>query len=113
MPRSRDVSWIIRPTHFIFKRSGAQSDGLLKLSEQVLPFAQYTEIMLEMDHSDLFTSRRLSKQDREFRKNLMVNLINMSINRNKNVEVDGDDSGFGFEDVIPTWFNNPEICNVF
>lgn len=106
--RSRDVSWIIRPTHFIFKRSGSQSDGLLKLSEQVLPFAQYTDIILEMDHSDLFTSRRLSKQDRDFRKNLMVNLINTSIERNETVE----DSEFSFEDVIPTRLNNPEISNI-
>jgi hypothetical protein len=106
--RSRDVSWIIRPTHFIFKRSGSQSDGLLKLSEQVLPFAQYTDIILEMDHSDLFTSRRLSKQDRDFRKNLMVNLINMSIERNETVE----DSEFSFEDVIPTRLNNSEISNI-
>jgi hypothetical protein len=111
MPRSRDVSWVIRPIHFIFKRTGSQSDGLLKLSEQVLPFAQYTDIMLEMDHSDLFTSHRLSNQDCEFRKNLMVNLINMSIERNENVEV--NDSSFSFEDVIPTRFNNPEISYVF
>lgn len=106
--RSRDVSWIIRPTHFIFKRSGSQSDGLLKLSEQVLPFAQYTDMVLEMDHSDLFTCRLLSKKDREFRKNLMVNLINMSIERNETL----DDSDFGFEDIIPTRLNNPEISNI-
>lgn len=107
-PRSRDVSWVIRPIHFIFKRTGSKSDGLLKLSEQVLPFAEYTDMILEMDHSDLFTSHRLSNLDDDFRKNLMVNLINMSIERNEKVE----DSEFSFEDVIPTWFNNPEICNV-
>ncbi len=81
--RSRDVSWVIRPTHFILKRTGSQSDGLLKLSEQVLPFAQYKEIVIEMDHSDLFTSSRLSKQDQLFRKNLMVNLINMLIEKDE------------------------------
>jgi hypothetical protein len=108
MNRSSDVSWVIRPIHFIFKRAGSQSDGLLKLSEQTLPFAQYTDMILEMDHSDLFTSRRLSNKDQHFRKNLMVNLINMSIEPNEPV----DDSEFGFEDVIPTRLNNPEISNI-
>jgi hypothetical protein len=108
MPRSRDVSWVIRPIHFIFKRAGSKSDGLLKLSEQVLPFAEYKDMILEMDHSDFFTSQRLSNQNCNFRKKLMVNLINMSIERNEKE----NPSEFGFEDVVPTWFNNPEISNV-
>lgn len=75
-PRSRDVSWIIRPVHFVMKRTGSASDGLLKLSEQEIPKAEYTEMILEMDHSDLFTSKRLSKKDSAFRRDLMVSLIN-------------------------------------
>jgi hypothetical protein len=106
--RSQDVSWVIRPIHFLFKKTGSENDGVLKLSEQVLPFAKYTDMVLEMDHSDLFTSHKLSNESREFRKSLMVKLINMSIGRSEEV----DELEFGFEDVIPTRFNNPEICNI-
>lgn len=101
---SRDVSWIIRPVHFVMKRSGAKSDGLLKLNEQVLPFAEYSEITMELDHSDLFTSERLSKKNKEFRKDMMVQLINASVERNANEVLSS-----GTEDIIPTRFNNSEI----
>lgn len=75
-PRSRDVSWIIRPSHFIMKRTGKPNDGLVELNDQVLPEAKFRELEMEMDHSDLFTSKRLSSKGSEFRLNLMVKIIN-------------------------------------
>ncbi|MFP5385807.1 MAG: hypothetical protein ACLGHN_06980 [Bacteriovoracia bacterium] len=102
--RSRDVSWIIRPVHFVMKRAGSKSDGLLALHEQVLPFAEYSEITMELDHSDLFTSERLSKKKREFRQDMMVQLINASIDR-----VESEVLSSGTENIIPTRFNNSEI----
>jgi hypothetical protein len=73
---SKDVSWIIRPSHLIMKKAGHQNDGLVKLKDQILPHAIYHELNLEMDHSDLFTSKLLSRRSDEFRKNVMVDLIN-------------------------------------
>lgn len=79
--RSRDVSWILKPTHFLMRRRGDMSDGLVPFDDQDLPFADYEELILEMDHSDLFTSTRLSNRDSDFRRKLMVDLINSWINR--------------------------------
>lgn len=76
--RSRDVSWIIRPSHFLMKRTGTVTDGLVSFEDQVIPNAKYEEQVMEMDHSDLFTSGILSGMTSEFRKNLMVDLINSS-----------------------------------
>lgn len=78
--RSRDVSWIIRPSHFIMKRAGGEvTDGLVSYEEQMIPNAEYEEKVLEMDHSDLFTSGILSSKSTEFRKTLMKDLINSSL----------------------------------
>lgn len=79
---SREVSWIIRPSHFVMKRTGFENDGLVKLKDQMIPFAEYKEIVMEMDHSDLFTSSLLSNRDNEFRKKMMVQLINWSADAN-------------------------------
>jgi hypothetical protein len=76
---SRDVSWIIRPSHFVMKRLGHDNDGLVKLRDQRIPFADYKEVVMEMDHSDLFTSSLLSNRDDQYRKEVMVQLINFSI----------------------------------
>lgn len=76
--RSRDVSWIIRPSHFVMKRTGTVTDGLVSFEEQVIPNAKYKEQVMEMDHSDLFTSGILSGMSADFRKNMMVDLINSS-----------------------------------
>ena len=76
---SRNVSWIIRPSHFVMKRTGNHSDGLVKLKDQVIPFAEYKEIIMDMDHSDLFTSTLLSNRSDEYRKKIMGDLINWVI----------------------------------
>ena len=76
--RSRDVAWIIRPSHFVMKRTGTMTDGLVSYEEQVIPNAQYKEQSMEMDHSDLFTSGLLSNMTADFRKKMMVDLINSS-----------------------------------
>lgn len=95
---SRDVSWILRPVHFVMKRTGNKSDGLLKLSEQEIEKAEYAEVVMEMDHSDLFTSTRLSKKDNQFRKTMMISLINGSL--------------FSSEEEIPAGFHDSEISFV-
>jgi hypothetical protein len=77
------------------KRAGAHSDGLLTLDEQTISRAPYRELVLEMDHSDLFTSSRLSTEDSSFRRGLMVTLINSSL--------------LSSEDVIPARLNDPEF----
>lgn len=76
--RSRDVSWIIRPSHFVMKRTGTMTDGLVSYEEQVIPNAEYKEHSMEMDHSDMFTSGLLSGMTADFRKKMMVDLINSS-----------------------------------
>lgn len=96
--RSRDVTWILRPVHFVMKRTGNKSDGLLKLSEQEISKAEYAEVVMEMDHSDLFTSTRLSNKDNQFRKTMMVSLINGSL--------------LGSEEEIPAGLNDSEISFV-
>lgn len=80
--RSRDVSWIIRPSHFIMKRTGNLGDGLVNYEEQIIPNAEYEEKVMEMDHSDLFTSGILSNMSSEFRKGLMHDLVNSSLESN-------------------------------
>jgi hypothetical protein len=95
---SRDVTWILRPVHFVMKRTGNKSDGLLKLSEQEIEGAQYSEVVMEMDHSDLFTSTKLSKKNNEFRKTMMISLINSSL--------------LSAEDVVPAGLNDTEISFV-
>jgi hypothetical protein len=77
--RSRNVSWIIRPSHFMLKRSGHSSDGLVTLKDQIIPFAEYQEVVMDIDHSDIFTSTLLSNRNDDFRKEIMSNLINWVI----------------------------------
>ncbi|MBA2403467.1 MAG: hypothetical protein H0V66_01740, partial [Bdellovibrionales bacterium] len=73
---SRNVSWIIRPSHFVMKRTGSHNDGLVKLKDQIIPFAEYREIVMDMDHSDMFTSTLLSTRSDDYRKKVMSDLIN-------------------------------------
>lgn len=75
-PRPKEVSWIIRTPHFLMKKLGLENDGLVALNEQKLPWDNYKEMTLEIDHSDLFTSERLSGKKTEFRKKMMIELIN-------------------------------------
>ena len=77
--KSRDVSWIIRPSHFMMKRTGHLNDGLVKLKDQMIPFAEYREIVMDMDHSDLFTSTFLSNRDDNYRKKVLSDLVNWVI----------------------------------
>ena len=76
---SRNVSWIIRPSHFVMKRTGHFNDGLVKLKDQIIPFAEYKEIVMDMDHSDMFTSTLLSNRSDDYRKKVMSDLINWVI----------------------------------
>lgn len=75
---SREVSWVIMPSHFILRRKGP-NDGLVHFEDQQIPEAQYRELVLELDHADLFTSRRLSKKSNDFKRGLMAKLINWSL----------------------------------
>lgn len=75
-PSNKEVSWIIRTPHFLMKKLGLDNDGLLALKEQTLPFGNYREMTFEIDHSDLFTSSRLSGKDQDFRKTIMTQVIN-------------------------------------
>jgi|GEM_PF-2064488 len=75
---TREVSWIIMPSHFILGRKG-RSDGLVHFADQMIPEAQYRELILELDHADLFTNKRLSRKTKDFRKGLMSKLINWSL----------------------------------
>jgi hypothetical protein len=76
---SRNVSWIIRPSHFLMKRTGHHNDGLVKLKDQIIPFAEYKEIVMDMDHSDMFTSTLLSTRGDDYRQKVMSDLINWVI----------------------------------
>jgi hypothetical protein len=75
-PRPQEVSWIIRTPHYLMKKLGLENDGLVALNEQKLPWHNYKEMTLEIDHSDLFTSERLSGKKTEFRRKMMIELIN-------------------------------------
>jgi hypothetical protein len=72
----RDVSWIIRPSSLFLGRTGESNDGLLRLRDQALPNIICEELTMEMDHSDLFTSQRLSTRSGDFRRIAMKELIN-------------------------------------
>lgn len=82
------------------KRTGNANDGLLKYSEQVIPSAEYEEMVLEMDHSDLFTSKRLSRNRTWFRRDMMVNLINSTLAKS---------STLGAEEVVPAGLDDSEV----
>lgn len=78
-PRSRDVTWVIRASHFYMKTRGGRSDGLVDFSDQSIPNIICEERVLEMDHSDLFTAGILSRRDSDFRKSTMIELINSTL----------------------------------
>lgn len=80
---SSDVAWIIRPSHFVMKRIGHANDGLVKLKDQSIPLAEYSEIVLEMDHSDLFTSSLISTKDDEFRRKVMAEVLDWCLGINE------------------------------
>ncbi len=77
--KEKNVSWIIKPSHRFLRQKGRASDGLVILEDQVIPFSNYKEIIMEIDHSDLFTSTLLSNQSTKFRERIMKDLINWAV----------------------------------
>lgn len=84
---SKEVSWIIKPSHYLMKLKGLKSDGLVVLCDQTLPMAEYKEILMDMDHSDLFTSTLLSKKSKEFRRETMKTLIDWATNEEPHSDI--------------------------
>lgn len=73
-----NVAWILKASHGLLWRSGSQTDGLLTLGDQELPGFSVPQVELEMDHSDLFTSRLISTEGRSFRTDALTKLLSLT-----------------------------------
>lgn len=112
---SRTVSWIIRPSHFVMNRTGHHNDGLVKLRDQIIPFAEYKEIVMDIDHSDLFTSTLLSNRSDDYRKKVMSDLINWVIDSKAPLATNQEFDlalGLGPEEIIHSRFNDSKVSVV-
>lgn len=73
--QKNDVSWVIKYSHFLLNFRSKRNDGLLTSQDQILPLVDYTELVLDIDHSDLFTSNLLSNKSNIWREKMMKQLI--------------------------------------
>ncbi|MFZ4715670.1 MAG: hypothetical protein ACOYL6_18245 [Bacteriovoracaceae bacterium] len=71
---SSDVSWVIRLSHEMMGKN-EPSDGLVKLTDQILPDVEYKKLHLNMDHSDFFTSTNLSNKNDKYREHVLFEII--------------------------------------
>ncbi len=76
------ISWIIRGSHYIMKRKGKVGDGLVAIKDQILPGINHHEVNMEIDHSDLFTSTRISKKSDDFRSIVMKCMLSWVTTKN-------------------------------
>jgi hypothetical protein len=75
-----EVSWAIKPSHKMLEMYGKYSDGLVTLEDQMIDNLEYQQVVINMDHGDLFTSSLLSSKSRRFRTDHMRFMVNWAIN---------------------------------
>jgi hypothetical protein len=78
--KTSDVSWILKSPHSLYRLKNKESDGLVDLHSQSLSNEEYmTSVSLEIDHSDLFCSNKLSKLSDKKREELFLSICHWAI----------------------------------
>lgn len=72
------VAWILKVSHHLLWEGGDETDGLLALRDQEMPGFKVREVKIPMDHSDLFTSRQISNENREFKAQILEKLLTLA-----------------------------------
>ncbi len=72
------VAWILKLSHRILNAYGESTDGLLSLRDQELPGFKVKELKVPMDHSDLFTSAKISKENLEFKRQVLTQMLSLA-----------------------------------
>jgi len=70
-----NVSWIIKAPFLLTRMTGHMSDGLVRYQDQCFHTENYQQITLNIDHSDLFCSSRLSNLDNKSRREIFAQLL--------------------------------------
>jgi len=73
-----DVSWIIKLPFLMCKTLGDYSDGLVRLKDQGLEREYYQTITLNIDHSDLYCSTKLSNISSNTRNKIFFQIFNLN-----------------------------------
>jgi sterol desaturase/sphingolipid hydroxylase (fatty acid hydroxylase superfamily) len=83
----QSVAPILKLSHHILALAGHKNDGLVAYQDQYLPYFDYTELDLIMDHSDLYTANltMMSNERESFRVSQMNSLLDWAINTNSPV----------------------------
>jgi hypothetical protein len=69
------VAWILKVSHQLLWQGGNETDGLLSLRDQEMPGFNVREVKIPMDHSDLFTSSKISNEDLAFKSDVLQRLL--------------------------------------
>ena len=78
--KTRDVSWILKSPHSIYHLKNKKSDGLVDIHSQTLANEEYmTSVSLDLDHSDLFCSNKLSNLSDKKREELFLSICYWAI----------------------------------
>lgn len=80
----KNVSWIIKLPYSLCRSLGDHSDGLVRIQDQEIEIEKYNSILLQLDHSDLYCSNRLSNLSKASRKEVFTKLLDWAIN-NKHI----------------------------
>jgi hypothetical protein len=72
------VAWILKVSHQLLWQGGNETDGLLSLRDQEMPGFKVQEVKIPMDHSDLFTSAKISNEDRAFKSRVLNQLLSLA-----------------------------------
>ncbi len=78
--KTRDVSWILKSPHSLYRFKNKKSDGLVDIHSQSLSNEDFmTSVSLEIDHSDLFCSNKLSNLSDKKREELFLSICHWAI----------------------------------
>ncbi len=73
--QSERVAWVLKFSYGLLREGGEEADGLLSLRDQEMPGFKVREVKIPMDHSDLFTSASISKENRAFKEQILERLL--------------------------------------
>jgi hypothetical protein len=71
----KQLSWPLNLTHHHLHRRGIETDGFLSLEDQTWDNFKWREILLSLDHGDLFTNNRFSKLSNDERNKVLLDII--------------------------------------
>jgi hypothetical protein len=69
------IAWILKVSHKKLAKRGVVSDGLLSLDDQELEGYNLSQLTIPMDHSDLFTSKVITRASMQFKTQVLSNLM--------------------------------------